>query len=265
MFLRGMPELCLRMKRPMRGSLAPFDGEHPDFYKISLYSPLPDPILEGQQNSKHKGLKERQGEDHNEVRSLPAKQPITSEVTVFTSQSKRKNGPKPDRFLDRVIQLLPSPPKRHSMPMISSGYDVSFAPPAVQSIQGLPATLASVSESQNPLLTGGCPAANIPFVGVSLSRSSSLGSFGDSLAEPGWTGTLGQEKKLNPSIPQGPDGPAASKPGKRDKTLHNGRLGAPRRKKSRTKGIPKEVTVDLSGLSVADLLYLTRTPSTPDR
>jgi hypothetical protein len=44
MFLRGLPDVCAKMKRPEKGCLPANDfGECPDFYKISMLAPLPDP------------------------------------------------------------------------------------------------------------------------------------------------------------------------------------------------------------------------------
>ena len=43
MFLRGLPHVCNKMRRPMRGEsgLSRDLGQHPDFYKISMFAPLP--------------------------------------------------------------------------------------------------------------------------------------------------------------------------------------------------------------------------------
>jgi hypothetical protein len=44
MFLRGLPDVCAKMIRPGKGGLTANDfGECPDFYKISMFAPLPDP------------------------------------------------------------------------------------------------------------------------------------------------------------------------------------------------------------------------------
>jgi hypothetical protein len=44
MFLRGLPDVCAKMTRPGKGCLTANDfGECPDFYKISMLAPLPDP------------------------------------------------------------------------------------------------------------------------------------------------------------------------------------------------------------------------------
>jgi hypothetical protein len=45
MFLRGLPDLCAKMRRPVKHiSSATKDlSEYPDFYKISMFAPLPDP------------------------------------------------------------------------------------------------------------------------------------------------------------------------------------------------------------------------------
>lgn len=45
LFLRGLPKLCQKMKRPAKsphGMAMPATGAHPDFYSMSLYAPLPD-------------------------------------------------------------------------------------------------------------------------------------------------------------------------------------------------------------------------------
>lgn len=45
MFLRGLPDVCTKMKRPGKGSAtSKVIGECPNFYKISLYAPLPEDI-----------------------------------------------------------------------------------------------------------------------------------------------------------------------------------------------------------------------------
>ena len=43
MFLRGLPHVCNKMRRPVRGDsgLSRDLGQHPDFYKISMFAPLP--------------------------------------------------------------------------------------------------------------------------------------------------------------------------------------------------------------------------------
>lgn len=44
MFLRGLADVCVKMVRPLKGSFTANDfGECPDFYKISMLAPLPDP------------------------------------------------------------------------------------------------------------------------------------------------------------------------------------------------------------------------------
>lgn len=43
-FLRGLPDICAKMRRPTKGALQGESyGEAPDFYKISMFAPLPDP------------------------------------------------------------------------------------------------------------------------------------------------------------------------------------------------------------------------------
>ena len=46
MFLRGLPHVCNKMRRPVRGEsgLSRDLGQHPDFYKISMFAPLP-PVM----------------------------------------------------------------------------------------------------------------------------------------------------------------------------------------------------------------------------
>ena len=48
MFLRGLPSVCAKMRRPKKGQLTTIKdhGESPDFYKISQFSPLPGPEAE---------------------------------------------------------------------------------------------------------------------------------------------------------------------------------------------------------------------------
>lgn len=42
LFLRGLPHLCLKMRRPARAKIGQNDGDtNPDFYRLSLVSPLP--------------------------------------------------------------------------------------------------------------------------------------------------------------------------------------------------------------------------------
>ena len=48
LFLRGLPKLCQKMKRPAKtshGMTMPSTGAHPDFYSMSLYAPLPDQAI----------------------------------------------------------------------------------------------------------------------------------------------------------------------------------------------------------------------------
>ena len=44
MFLRGLPHVCNKMRRPVKGEsgLSRDLGQHPDFYKISMFAPLPE-------------------------------------------------------------------------------------------------------------------------------------------------------------------------------------------------------------------------------
>ena len=46
MFLRGLPHVCNKMRRPVRGEsgISRDLGQHPDFYKISMFAPLP-PVM----------------------------------------------------------------------------------------------------------------------------------------------------------------------------------------------------------------------------
>ena len=43
MFLRGLPQVCAKMRRPTKGEAGGNKdlGQHPDFYKISIFAPLP--------------------------------------------------------------------------------------------------------------------------------------------------------------------------------------------------------------------------------
>lgn len=43
MFLRGLPQVCAKMRRPAKGDAGASKdlGQHPDFYKISMFAPLP--------------------------------------------------------------------------------------------------------------------------------------------------------------------------------------------------------------------------------
>lgn len=43
LFLRGLPDLCDRMKRPQKTDPELKNEDPPDFYRVSKYSPLPDP------------------------------------------------------------------------------------------------------------------------------------------------------------------------------------------------------------------------------
>lgn len=45
MFLRGLPHVCAKMRRPLKGQSAAAKelGQCPDFYKISKFAPLPPP------------------------------------------------------------------------------------------------------------------------------------------------------------------------------------------------------------------------------
>jgi len=48
LFLRGLPKLCQKMKRPAKtshGMTMPSPGAHPDFYSMSLYAPLPEQVI----------------------------------------------------------------------------------------------------------------------------------------------------------------------------------------------------------------------------
>jgi HSF-type DNA-binding len=44
MFLRGLPHVCNKMRRPVKGESGMNRdlGQHPDFYKISMFAPLPE-------------------------------------------------------------------------------------------------------------------------------------------------------------------------------------------------------------------------------
>jgi hypothetical protein len=42
MFLRGLPDICAKMRRPPKGGTVNEIGESPDFYRLSIFAPLPD-------------------------------------------------------------------------------------------------------------------------------------------------------------------------------------------------------------------------------
>lgn len=43
LFLRGLPDLCDRMKRPQKNDPELKNEDPPDFYRVSKFSPLPEP------------------------------------------------------------------------------------------------------------------------------------------------------------------------------------------------------------------------------
>lgn len=53
LFLRGLPNLCDRMKRPQKTDPELKNEDPPDFYRVSKYSPLPDPEHASAQHVAH--------------------------------------------------------------------------------------------------------------------------------------------------------------------------------------------------------------------
>jgi hypothetical protein len=84
MFLRGLADVCAKMIRPGKGCLTANDfGECPDFYKISMLAPLPDPD----------GASDSEGDDEqNQVKKPKAKkkrpQSRNSDISMPSSVAK---------------------------------------------------------------------------------------------------------------------------------------------------------------------------------
>jgi HSF-type DNA-binding len=79
MFLRGMPHLCRKMKRPGKAMKITIDTDHePDLYKISEMFPLPDENQQEQRNSVSSGP----GGVPKEVVTPAAPQPTPLEPVV---------------------------------------------------------------------------------------------------------------------------------------------------------------------------------------
>jgi hypothetical protein len=76
MFLRGLPHVCNKMRRPVRGEsgLSRDLGQHPDFYKISMFAPLP-PV--GSSSTK---------EDDPEFESAVASSPTSTNMETISFQ-----------------------------------------------------------------------------------------------------------------------------------------------------------------------------------
>jgi hypothetical protein len=141
MFLRGLPDVCAKMIRPGKGCLTANDfGECPDFYKINMFAPLPDPD----------GLSDSEQEQDDE----------------------RSQGKKPKAKTKRPQSKRPQSRNSDiSMPPSVTKSDIALSGMAVgspeQALPSLSSGIASPSSDSNILL---------PF--TPLSREHSLGDFG---------------------------------------------------------------------------------------
>jgi len=92
MFLRGLPKVSAKMRRPQKGdqlsSLNKDLGQHPDFYKISLFAPLPeldddddDDAVSDSDNKPKSNKKESEGSDKPEAQDV-GEAPLTPHKTV---------------------------------------------------------------------------------------------------------------------------------------------------------------------------------------
>jgi hypothetical protein len=92
MFLRGLADVCAKMIRPGKGGLTANDfGECPDFYKISMVAPLPDPDNKTRPQSRNSDI------------SMP------SSVTKSESASFGMSVGSPDRALASLPSDVASP------------------------------------------------------------------------------------------------------------------------------------------------------------
>jgi hypothetical protein len=79
MFLRGLPDVCSKMRRPLKGSVLGSDfGECPDFYKISMFAPLPDPDAYDEDEDQLKPSASRRPQSRN---SLSETRPTNSFIS----------------------------------------------------------------------------------------------------------------------------------------------------------------------------------------
>ena len=74
MFLRGLPKVAAKMRRPQKGDIVAISsnkelGQHPDFYKISLFAPLPEIESESQGTKEDKNNSMLASEDATENES----------------------------------------------------------------------------------------------------------------------------------------------------------------------------------------------------
>lgn len=106
MFLRGLPHICSKMRRPQKGfNISAKDvGQCPDFYKISKFAPLPD--SEGVLS---------QTEDDNPI-SLPEGDNNNADCENSSSQGSTKDNNSEYRETRSIISAFPNceTPKRES-------------------------------------------------------------------------------------------------------------------------------------------------------
>jgi hypothetical protein len=142
MFLRGLPDVCTKMIRPGKGGLTANDfGECPDFYKISMFAPLPDPD----------GLSDSE-QDEDDERSQGKKQKAKTRRHQAKAKMKRPQSRNSDI----------------SMPTSMTKSDIAFSVGSPDRVHAsLSSDVTSPSSDSNVLL---------PF--TPLSREHSLGDFG---------------------------------------------------------------------------------------
>jgi hypothetical protein len=107
MFLRGLPKVAAKMRRPQKGDIVAMSsnkelGQHPDFYKISLFAPLPEIESERQGTKEDKNNSMLACEDATENKSVqvndqrsgdnedasPEHSPATASRTAMTNSPK---------------------------------------------------------------------------------------------------------------------------------------------------------------------------------
>ena len=222
LFLRGMPQLCLKMRRmTTKGKSGADFGECPDFYKISMFAPLPDPDnLEG-----------------TDAAATPRTIVTKDSSTKASSSSGRKR---------------PNSPS--SVSTMSGSYDRHEAGPTAPSTpnRNSPAPFSASPLALNAPISLGGQLGNSP----SLQLGSSNNSLSSWAAAQDDFAMAGGNQYFSPLDARSSSALQLDLP-----TSSSGQVTPPARRQLYASPIASSAGVqqeDSSGLSVADLCYLTQ-------
>lgn len=282
LFLRGLPQVCIKMRRPQKGDGGQSRdiGQHPDFYKISLFAPLPRGNSDSPDASKG-GLSnndQRQRRHDSSHHGMQSTLSVTEDGLCIKTKSTQQSNL--DERLGGSIPAVNDKPIRVDDSGSTGEVSNEVAHFSVSAITRSPPTRDCASDSAsdgfgirtpNDYLDGPDNYGNLHRAasGASLSSWNETEeqdlmwgggmSGGSSIASPGDGYNAGAARLANQSFSQvTPPGRLRPIPRVRNSNIY----GHHSRQQSNVRapfGLHNfEETVDSTGLSVADLCYLTQ-------